>query len=113
MRPTKVYSGVRDPNELSTAGDCIVYVDGVKLRPDASQRVRNHSPTGFNWGYSGSGPAQLALAILLDHFGGDKERAQRHYQTFKFKIVAGWPQDNGWVITSNDIDRFIAEQEKE
>ena len=24
-----------------------------------------HSPTGLEWGYHGSGPAQLALAILL------------------------------------------------
>ncbi len=31
--------------------------------------LRNHSPTGFNWGYAGSGPCQLALAILADHFG--------------------------------------------
>ena len=23
----------------------------------------NHSPTGLEWGYSGSGPAQLALAL--------------------------------------------------
>jgi hypothetical protein len=28
----------------------------------------NHSPTGFSWGYAGSGPAQLALAILADYF---------------------------------------------
>jgi len=25
---------------------------------------RNNSPTGFAWGYNGSGPTQLALAIL-------------------------------------------------
>ncbi len=28
----------------------------------------NHSPTGFNWGYYGSGPAQLAFAILFRFF---------------------------------------------
>ena len=32
--------------------------------------IRNHSPTGFAWGYGGSGPAQLSLAILVDHFRG-------------------------------------------
>jgi len=32
----------------------------------------NHSPTGFEWGYGGSGPAQLALALLADHFGDDQ-----------------------------------------
>lgn len=25
-----------------------------------------HSPTGFEWGFGGSGPAQLALALLAD-----------------------------------------------
>jgi hypothetical protein len=24
----------------------------------------NHSPTGLEWGYAGSGPAQLALALI-------------------------------------------------
>jgi hypothetical protein len=42
-----------------------VLVDGVKLDPKPSQKLRNHSPDGFAWGYPGSGPAQLALAILL------------------------------------------------
>ena len=32
---------------------------------------RNHSPTGFEWGYNGSGPAQLALALLADATGDD------------------------------------------
>jgi hypothetical protein len=30
--------------------------------------LRN-SPTGFGWGYGGSGPAQLALALLADSLG--------------------------------------------
>ncbi|MCU4744613.1 DUF6166 domain-containing protein [Natronoglomus mannanivorans] len=38
-----------------------------ELSPDRSLEVRNHGPTGFEWGYNGSGPAQLALAILLDY----------------------------------------------
>lgn len=28
-----------------------------------------HSPTGFETGYAGSGPADLALSILADYFG--------------------------------------------
>src|SRR5947209_15039234 len=38
-----------------------------KLSPLKSLRLRNHSPDGFEWGYGGSGPAQSALALLLDH----------------------------------------------
>lgn len=33
--------------------------------------VRDHSPTGFAWGYGGSGPAQLALALLIDATGNE------------------------------------------
>jgi len=28
-----------------------------------------HSPTGFEWGYGGSGPADLARSIMWDHLG--------------------------------------------
>ena len=40
-----------------------VTVDGQPLA--LGLEVRNHSPKGFQWGYGGSGPAQLALAKLL------------------------------------------------
>jgi len=30
-----------------------------------------HSPTGFNCGYAGSGPSDLALALLVHHLGED------------------------------------------
>jgi len=42
-----------------------VWLNGEELFPNDSQKVRNHSPDGFAWGYGGSGPAQLALAICL------------------------------------------------
>lgn len=33
------------------------------LHPGPSLLLANHSPTGFEWGYLGSGPSQLSLAI--------------------------------------------------
>lgn len=33
------------------------------------QHVVKHSSAGFNWGYGGSGPSELARCILLDHLG--------------------------------------------
>src|SRR5258708_6387275 len=59
-----------------------VYVDGQRLLPGASQRVWKHSPDGFAWGNGGSGPAQLALAILLAS-GLSEEEAIRYHQPFK------------------------------
>ena len=48
----------------------------------------NHSPDGFNWGYGGSGPAQLALAILADCLGDDADAVRLH-QVFKADVVSG------------------------
>lgn len=67
-----------------------VHIDGKLLRPEMSQKICNHSPDGFNWGYGGSGPAQLSLAILLNYM--DAKDAQAYYQNFKLKEVATWPQ---------------------
>lgn len=69
-----------------------VYVGGRHLSPAASQKVWNHSPDGFNWGYSGSGPAQLALAILMRYV--DAETAQKYYHQFKFGFIATLPRSD-------------------
>lgn len=63
--------------------------------------LRNHSPDGFQWGYGGSGPAQLALALVADATGDD-ELAQRTYQRFKFNIIAGIQADR-WTMTAAAI----------
>ena len=65
----------------------------------------NHSPSGFEWGYGGSGPAQLALAILAHHLRDGRE-ALRLYQRFKFAIVAGLPK-RGWTLSNRDIDQAL------
>lgn len=70
-----------------------VMVNGRPLDPAPSLRVFNHSPTGFNWGYGGSGPAQLALAILL-RAGLSHERAVRLHQHFKWDHIAKLPSTN-------------------
>ena len=37
----------------------------VPLPLEPSLEIANHSPDGFNWGYDGSGAAQLALAFCM------------------------------------------------
>jgi Family of unknown function (DUF6166) len=80
-----------------------VTVDGRRLNPRYD--LWNHSPTGFEWGYGGSGPAQLALAILADHLGNDQE-ALEFYQRFKWAVVAELP-GRGWRLTSLEIDAVL------
>ena len=81
--------------------------ESITSKLDPRFDLRNHSPTGFEWGYGGSGPAQLALAILADHFGND-EIAQGLYQDFKFKVI-GRLIENEWTLNSENIDSAIRE----
>jgi len=64
--------------------------------------VCNHSPTGFEWGYHGSGPAQLALALLIEHLE-DSEQALTLHQSFKQQVVARLPYA-GWRLTTTEIE---------
>ena len=73
--------------------------------------LANHSPTGLNWGYGGSGPAQLSLAILADAYG-DNDLALQHYQNFKWAVVARLPQDRNWVLSQGEVFRAIDKIEK-
>ena len=54
----KTYIGIRQED-----GALSVTVNAKPLNPRLD--LCNHSPTGFECGYSGSGPAQLALALPL------------------------------------------------
>lgn len=60
----------------------------------------NHSPDGFEWGYSGSGPAQLALALCADVVGD--ERALRVYQRVKDALIAPIQEDD-WSLSEETI----------
>lgn len=73
-----------------------------------------HSPDGFQWGYGGSGPADLALAILVDHLGEDPTRKQLSeglslawplHQDFKWKFVAEF--GDSWALRTQDIDAWL------
>lgn len=76
-----------------------VTVDGEPLSPRLD--LGNHSPDGFEWGYGGSGPAQLALALLADALEDD-EKACLWHQDFKRAVVAQLPQA-GWSLTAEEI----------
>ena len=67
----------------------------------------DHSPTGFSWGYAGSGPAQLALAILC-HFSKDDQYAIRHYQDFKSEVISRIRR-NQWTMQGEQVSSWIAD----
>ena len=110
MSTEKLYIGIRRIPSQGTGSDTnvSVVIDGVRetLDPVPSQKLSNHSPDGFSWGYRGSGPAQLALAILLDATG-NPHLSLDHCQRFKDVFVSSWDED--WTITQADVLRWLAQ----
>lgn len=77
----------------------------LPLKP--SLFLRSHAPLGFEWGYAGSGPSQLALAILLD-FTGDEDVSLFLYQEFKRNLIAALPRDARWDLSNADPVTLLA-----
>jgi hypothetical protein len=103
-------------------GSCVVWICSRK-RGEISilspyTEVWNHSPTGFEWGYAGSGPAQLALAILCDVCATDsrcargwEETPRRLHQRFKRQFVVHF-EKVGFELLRGDVRRWITEQDR-
>jgi hypothetical protein len=95
-RPTAKYVGVRTESGTTVAREDDVGKEfPLPLRHD----LRRHS-AAFEWGFGGSGPAQLALAILSDALGADK--ARECYQKFKFQVIGALPAQ-GWELTREGV----------
>jgi len=86
-------------------GKNLVLINGKILKPEPSQKIYNHSPDGFNWGYSGSGPAQTALAICLK-LTENPQKALRVHQRFKDHFIAGIPAEGG-ELDLGDVSLFL------
>ena len=96
--------------------------DGVEVlvldrdAPDGGQPLdprfdlRRHADV-LNFGYAGSGPAQLSLALLADALGDD-ERAVRAYQAFKFRVAAKWEGDR-FEVSQEDVLQIVAGLERD
>lgn len=84
----------------------VYVIEGASIRELRTRLdLRKHSPSGFAWGYGGSGPAQLSLAILAD-LAGDGI-ALEFYQQYKFEVIAKLDQKKGFVIKEEDVRRVL------
>jgi hypothetical protein len=88
----------------------------------------NHSPTGLEWGYGGSGPAQTALAILADFMRSPNHVCHENtcgtagciedempvllHQKFKWEVIAKLPH-KGWFIKDVAIRAWLNEHAAE
>jgi hypothetical protein len=81
------------------------------VRTNVPRTVVHHSPDGYEWGYGGSGPADLALNILeamLHHMGWNGGTipcyrgrcfaiAWALHQDFKWEFIATMPKGGGFL----------------
>jgi hypothetical protein len=120
---TKIYRGKRCEPGVEV---CVLVIDIRKrTRVRTLRHIPFHSPAGFEWGYQGSGPADLALAILVDYFrerpprtgwlAGQKfsrwtvdSTAFTHHQDFKREIVARFGDE--WELDGVQIDTWLKDR---
>lgn len=102
--PRKYFQGTPEMGDKDNAGDVHIVIDGDERALSPRLDLVNHSPTGFAWNYHGSGPAQLALAMLA--YTGSDEWALDHYMEFKREVIAllkpgrwmlGFDFVRGWI----------------
>ena len=128
--PGKVYQGIRKPGGLRVV---VRTQDGEA--PYRLQHHVRHSPTGFECGYAGSGPSDLARCILIDFLGdeaicaacddgkiadesegpqtcwecnGEVFKLPVDYQEFKFQVVAQLARD-GFELTGEEVAEWVKE----
>ena len=71
--------------------------------------LTKHSPTGFEWGYSGSGPADLALNIMICFVGLEKAIENQRYLQFREEFITSVPREGG-TISRRDIMAWLEKQ---
>ena len=91
-----LYAGER------TLKGSLVTADGAPL-PDG-RAIKLFSRTGFEWGFEGPGPRQLALAMLLHHLN-DPAQALALSQPLMQQVIA--TLDNAWQMTGEELSTTL------
>jgi hypothetical protein len=104
------YRSLPDSADYPHTGRVDVHENGRANRklPKCLDKV-NHSPDGFAWGYGGSGPAQLAYAILFD-VTCDEDKTQRYYQDYKWAVISQLPREP-WTIEADGVLAWLEDAE--
>ena len=87
------------------AEDVVLWRTAEGVARASVPHAARHSPTGIEWGYGGSGPADLALSVLLVLVG--ERAAGALYQQFKHEVVAHVPEEGG-VLPAEDVRAWVA-----
>lgn len=90
----KIYRGKRLGKREGLPDVEVTVIDGITGKAEPLKHRSHHSPTGFEWGYLGSGPADLARSILWDYF--KEEPPGNIYMKFANQVVSKW--EDIWEI---------------
>ena len=83
-----------------------VHLGNVAEETRPLEHILRHSPDGFEWGYGGSGPTDLALALVADVLG-DRNPTPHLYQRVRNQLVAQIPREGG-EITEGQVLGVLA-----
>ncbi len=87
----------------------VVYDDGLLLGSLA--HLVRHSPDGFEWGYGGSGPADLARSIVGDLLETEAPIAA-DYQRVKSALIATLPEKGGEIFADQVLEVLFGRLEE-
>jgi hypothetical protein len=120
---SRLYIGAR--TKLGVVVEVKITDHQNRVRTRNLRHIPCHSPDGFEMGYEGSGPADLALAILVDYFGERpprdgykspkfsrwtvKSKAWKLHQPFKRAFVA--TLGDKWALYGMQIQTWLKAQE--
>ena len=85
----------------------VKYCNGSSCNEELNN-IGTHSPDGFQWGYGGSGPTDLAISILTDFLKRKniKDAKVSDYQyDFKNDFIVN--EKNDLKISSKDIEKWL------
>lgn len=82
-----------------------------EVSTNVPRRIVHHSPDGYEWGYGGSEPADLALNILSLFVGAD--RAWPLHQDFKWDFIANMPHEGGTISKDAIVNWIEAHEARE
>lgn len=101
--PTSVEGGIQNERHTASGTRVVVEVNGQESPLPLRHDLWNKSEE-FNWGYGGSGPSQLAMALCSDALGDEIGSHPTIFQRFKDDYVASWQND--WEITEEEIVKW-------
>lgn len=100
----KTYFGERVNREVNVSVTQFSKAQGTETSYNL-RHIAYHSPDGFEFGYGGSGPADLARSILADCVG--IKIADSLYHDFKWEFIVRQTKDD-FEIKEQDIVDWVA-----